>query len=856
MTRLLLNTLIAVAVLLFPMATFAGTLKGKVTDDKGEPLAFTTVYVKGTTIGTAANADAEYNLPLKPGKYNVVCQYMGFQPEVFSVTINGTEEVVHNFRLKEQTLKMKDVVIKANAEDPAYAIIRKTIKRRKFHEEQIREFQTSIYMKSVVRNSSVPDKIFGFKIPEADLKDSGGGGADSSKLGVLYLGEQEADYYSSGKKERTVIKKLRESGNPNGVGISRLPPVVSFYSNNVNPLWNMSERGFISPIAEGALNYYKYKYEGEFVQDGYTINKITVTPRRAYEPLFTGTIYIVDGDWAIHSLNLILTKSSNLVGIDTLRIEQTYLPLKKDTWVIKSQVQFPILKLLGFGLNINLQAVYDNQKVNEPIPDSIFADKIISSYLSDANDKDTAYWAENRVVPLEEDEKEDYKIKDSIYARYTSPEYRDSMRRRGNKFSPGDIITGGFFHATKEYKSTIRTNSLINGMVTYNVVEGLVVNPKVKTTHRVDSSRYIYTSGAVRYGFGNTHLNIYERISFKKYDRKWLTRNWEAGIEGGKYIFQFNQVSTVTPLYNTFTTLAYGKNIMKLYERYTAAAFYTQNFGNGFSWGLKGGFQRRIPLANTTLYTWANNNPEKWTPNTPAPLVGNLWEEHNAVLVKASISYKPGVRYIQYPKFKSPTNSVWPLFTASYEKGIPNILNSKTDFDKWRFSVEDYVNMKLFGALEYNLSVGGFLNNKYASLPDMMHVADNELAIAAPYLAGFQLAPYYQFSNVAPLYGEAHTEYNLNGLLTNKIPFLRRARWNLVVANNTLYINQNNYYTEVSVGIDNLGFSIFRFLRVDVVRGWDNARKQYTGLRIGIDATALGGLGGISIEDDKENFAW
>ena len=76
------------------------------------------------------------------------------------------------------------------------------------------------------------------------------------------------------------------------------------------------------------------------------------------------------------------------------------------------------------------------------------------------------------------------------------------------------------------------------------------------------------------------------------------------------------------------------------------------------------------------------------------------------------------------------------------------------------------------------------------------------------------------------------------------------------MANNTLYINQNNYYTEVSVGVDNLGFSIFRFLRVDVVRGWDNTRKQYTGLRIGIDATALGGLGGISFEDDKENFAW
>src|SRR5690606_15735929 len=99
-------------------------------------------------------------------------------------------------------------------------------------------------------------------------------------------------------------------------------------------------------------------------------------------------------------------------------------------------------------------------------------------------------------------------------------------------------------------------------------------------------------------------------------------------------------------------------------------------------------------VSNTTFYTWANNNPEKWTDNTPAPLASMLWEVHNAVLFKAGISYQPGYKFIQYPKFKSPVSSIWPRFTLMYEKGIPGILNSKTDFDKWRFQVEDYVNMK------------------------------------------------------------------------------------------------------------------------------------------------------------------
>lgn len=842
------------AILLAPLQLYAGVLKGKVTDGNGQPLPHATVYIKGTTMGTAANANAEYNLVLEPGTYNVLCQYMGFQRATYNVTIKADETVTYNFSLREQSLKMEDIVVKADAEDPAYAIIRKAIGKRKFHKEQVAKFQSSIYMKAVLRNRDMPEKIFGINISEEDLSDAGGGGADSNKLGVLYLSEQEADYYSDGKRDRTVIRSVRESGNPNGVGISRLPPVVSFYDNNVNPLWGLSERGFVSPISEGALNFYKYKYRGEFIQDNHVINKITVTPKRAYEPLFYGTIYIVDEDWAIWGLDLTLTQRSNLTQLDTLRIKQNYLELEKDTWIIKSQVQYPTLALFGFEFTGNFVTVYDKQKINQPIPDSLFDNKVISSYLKDANEKDTAHWKEARPVPLEEDEIEDYQKRDSSYNAYTSPEYRDSMRRRRNRVSVTDIISGGFYHATKEYKTTIRSNHLLNGLVTFNNVEGIAVTPKIWTTHRIDSATYFYSTMGGRYGFGNTHLNGFGRFSIRHYDRSWLTRNWEAGIEGGKYIYQFNPNSTVESIYNTVSVLLYGRNLLKLYERYTAAAFYRQDFGNGWRVNLKGGFQRRLPVSNSTYYTWANK--ERWEPNTPAPLQNNAWEVHNAALVKAAIAYRPGTKYVQYPKFRSPVRSDWPEFMFSYEKGIPGILNSKTDFDKWRFGVSDYVGMKLFGSLEYNLAVGGFLNSNYVSLPDMMHIADNELFLSSPYLSGFQLAPYYLYSNKAELYAEAHVEYNLNGLLTNKIPLFRQAQWNLVLGNNTLFINENNYYTEAFVSIDNLGYKIFRFLRVDFIYGWDHTGQTRTGIRLGIDANALGGIGGVSIEEDSDKFEW
>lgn len=853
MTRAILLTLFSC---LTPFISYCGVLKGVITDTKGEPLPYATVYIKGTTIGTAANAKAEYILQLSPGQYTVYCQYMGFEKATYTVTIKGAETITHDFSLAEQTLQMKDVVVKANAEDPAYAIIRKAIKRRKFHKEQIEQLQTSIYMKGVIRNREMPSNIFGFDISGDDMESSGGGGADSSSLGILYLSEQEADYYTDGKKERTVIRSVRESGNPNGFGLSRMPPIVSFYDNNVNPLWEISERGFISPISENALLYYKYRFQGQFMQDDYTIYKIDVIPRRLYEPLFSGTIYIVDKDWAIHSLNLWLTKKSNLTGIDSLQIEQTYLPLKKDTWVIKSQVQYPTLKFLGMDFTGNFVAVYDAHKINEPLPDSLFKDKVISSYDKNAKKKDTSYWTDARVLPLEEDERVDYNKRDSIHAKLSSPEYRDSMRRLRNKFKAGDLILSGYSYTTKENKHRFATNSLMNGMMEYNTVEGVVVSPKFWWDHQIDTGKTLNTVLGTRYGFSNTHFNTYGRITYTTNDRSWRSRKWWLGVEGGKYIFQYNPRNTITSLYNTVTTLLYGRNYMKLYERWTAAAFVGRNFGNGFAFKLKGGFQRRLPVANTSFYTFSGDGEKLFTPNVPDQLSGMLWEVHNAVLAKASVSYQPGVTYVQYPDFLSPQYSKWPVFTLEYDKGIPGLLNSKVDFDNWRFAVSDYMNMKLLGSIEYNIGVGGFLNKNYVSLPDMMHIADNRLIIASPYLRSFQLAPYYQYSNTADLYAEAHIEYNMNGLLTNKLPLLRRARWNVVAGTNTLFINTNNYYTEAFIGIDNLGYKIFRFLRVDVVQSWDNFNNRMTGVRIGLDMGMLGLLGGLTVDEDSEKFEW
>lgn len=847
MERFLRITTLISVMLFFSVTSFAGILKGKATDTKGEALPFATVYVQGSTQGTTANEKGEYQLTLPPGTYKISCQYMGFKQSLYNVTFAGNEIITHNFSLQDQSYEMKAVVVKANSEDPAYGIIRKVIKRRKFHLDQVHTFQTSIYMKGAFRNNKMDQgTVFGVKVDESDKKEfSRDMGLDSAGKGMLYLCEEEADYYAQGNKRRTIIRSVRESGNPNGLGISQMPPVITFYENKVRLIGTEGQRAYVSPISENALHYYKYKYEGEFRENGVVIDKIKVIPRRAYEPLLSGTIYIAEDDWAVQGLDLVATQKYGLELLDTMRIEQVFLPLRKDTWVPKSQVLYFTIKILILDMTGNFLTVYNNQKVNEPVPDSLFEGKTASSYDAMANKKDTSYWTEKRPVPLQTDESRDYIVKDSIRIRDNDPKLLDSIRRDGNKFNWTDPLLGGYTYTSKGNKNKFSTNAVISSgfnswLINYNTVEGVNVAPKLWWTHNIDTGKTLSGQLAARYGFSNTHFNAIARLVYKKENRAWKGRDWSVGIEGGKYVFQYDPQSSVNNLFNTVSTLFYGKNYLKLYEGAGGAAFVSRNYGNGFRWSAKIGYQQRIPLNNTTTNTLINGTSEKLTSNVPAtPMAPVKWEENDAATIKLSASYKPGYTYTQYPDYKSPNGSRWPLFTLNYEKGIPNIINSKSDFDKWRFGVEDDISLKLLGSLVYDIAAGGFLNKNYVSLPDMMHVSGNQMTLAGPYLHTFQLAPYYRYSNTESIYGELHMEYYMKGLLTNKIPLLRQARVYFVLGTNTFYASQSNYYSEAFVGLDNIGYKLFRVLRVDLVHSWNSFNQPATGIRIGIRPGSL-----------------
>ncbi len=816
--------------LLIPGSIYAQKVKGIVTDANGEILPYASVTVKGSSKGTNANSQGYYSLNLSAGQYTLVCQYVNYKKEEKKIQVTG-QDIELNFKLEIQQLTLGEVVVK-KGEDPAYEIIRKTIKKRPFYNNQVDSFTVNVYIKGLIRSRGMPARLFGKKI-EHDKSE----GLDSLGKGIVFLSESmtNVSYVKPGKIKYQVISS-RVSGDNSGFGLS-IPFFINFYDNNVNTFDNLNPRGFISPISDGALSYYKYHYEGSFFEEGKMVNTIKVIPRRKSEPLFSGTIQIVEDDWRIYSLDLKTTKDYSLEMADTVRITQIHGPVGDNVWKTKNQVLYTTVKFMGFDFTGNFVNVYSDYDINPGFAKKHF-DRIVMKYDTSFNKKDTNYWNQVRPVTLEPDEKKDFVFKDSIQKAYAdsfkSKRVIDSLRRNQKPVTLRNILWTGAFRYFKIGKSNI--NYSLKPLLTsiqYNTVEGWVA--MADQTFRVfgkQSRGLVSLDWNMRYGFSNQHFNSFGALSFRA-KKNMLFSNRYFRISGGRRVSQFNHQSPVEPRVNSISTLLYRRNYMKIYENWFGAVEFNTKTESGFKLNVKGSYEDRIPLVNTSDFSVFGK--KIFTPNHPYELANIPFNRHQALVIGFTLSFQPGQKYIQFPKYKVSLGSKMPTFELQYYKGI-DMLGSDVDFDKWKLSVFDNMNLKLRGEFRYKFSIGGFFNNRKVEIPDFTHFNGNQLWSIHQYLDAFQLAPYYKYSNTEKFFTVARVEHHFNGLLTNKIPLFNRLKWHLVAGANSFYVNDDKYYVEAFLGLEN----IFKLFRVDFINAYQPGINYKFGFKVG----AGGILGG------------
>ncbi len=835
----------------FTIAAFAGRISGIISDDKGNALPYASILIKEKGNGTTANQQGHYLLELNPGDYTIVVQYVGFTKQEKKIHVTN-DDIKLDFILQPQQLQLNDVIVSSKGKDPAYAIIRNAIKKREEYRNALDSFTCEAYIKTLIKTRSLTHKIFGKKIDSTDWKSMG---VDSAGKGIIYLSESLTKIaFKKPDKIKLEVLSGRESGT-SGYGFN-FPTFIDFYNNNIQVFGGqMSPRGFVCPIADGAFNFYKYHFLGSYIEDGRKINRIQVIPRREYEPLFSGTIEITGGDWRIHSLDLMLTKESQLEILDTMEIRQIQFPVTQNIWRTKDQVLYFTFNKFGIDAVGNFLNVFNNYDINPSFRKKYF-NNIVVKFDTGVNKKTTAYWDSIRPVPLEQEEIKDYKVKDSIYhyqrdSSFTK-HYRDSLRRMQGKINVMTILQKGFTRSNYNPANytTVEWQPLLK-QIEYNTVEGVAFNAEATISHVFpERKRELSFTPHLRYGLSNNHFNAWGTLNYNKRS-SWPgiddSMNDDAAsyrvnnfsVSGGKHISQFNKDKPISPFMNGIYTLFFNHNYMKIYENYFAHLNYNGTSQTGLKYTAELLYEDRMPVNNTTDYSIFKYQPQKFTPNYPFEKIDSQFVRHQAVIATASLEYQPGQKFIQYPNYRVPLGSKYPTFRLEYEKGFKNILGSDVDFDKWNFSVADGLNFKLAGQLNYRIDIGGFLNSRSVFIQDYRHFNGNQTIFASRYLNSFQVAPYYANSTTASFYTTIHAEHHFNGLLTNKIPLFKKLNWNLVAGSNAFYVNSNNNYIEVFAGLEN----ILKLFRVDLVASYLDGNKGQVAVRIG-----LGGLLGGKIQ--------
>ncbi|UOQ66693.1 DUF5686 and carboxypeptidase regulatory-like domain-containing protein [Hymenobacter volaticus] len=867
------------AFLLTTVAASAGVVRGRVTDAQGgAALAFANVAVRATTTSTATNEQGNYQLRLPAGQYELVFQYVGYKPRIEQVRVAGGDTAtVLDVTLTSETYKLREVVVRSTDRDPAYAIIQQAQQWRRYHRREVAAFRARAYIKALARFLEVPGKILGLVKVGPDIKP-----------GIFYLSESVSDM--SFRQPNVIQERMissRVSGDTKGISFNRAGrgAGLNFYDNVLKS--GFSERGFVSPIADGAMLFYKYELEGTSQQGGVTVHKIKVTPRRRTDPVFSsGYIYIVDGTWRIHSVSLNLDKNAQLDYVESFHIEQLFAPAPgpSDVWVIQSQKITVGFTAFGFKGNGYLTAVLSNYKVtptypNRPAPTVVppvaanepaeapvtretaadirkqkpklaglnrevrrqtkLAERDTAGLSigklkrgevmlveKGVNERDSSYWDSIRPIPLTEEEQKDYQVKDSTEVVRNSRPYQDSLDRVRNKLQPTSLLLGGYSYSNTFRKRQWYVAPVFN-ILNYNTVEGTVINPEFTYTQRTDDRRFYSITPAVRYGFSNELVSPSLSATWQYAPAK-LAR---VSFRAGRFIENFDPHTQLTPFINSYYTLFENRNYAKLYRRDGAQVSYQTEATNGLTLQGTLSYYDRHELANSTVDLLVDKSGRAFTPNEPlneeSP-TGTSFGRNQSAAFELVASFRPGQRYISRPDGKYNLGSKYPTFVGIWRQGIGGVVGSDTRYTLLEFGIRQTIEMGLLGTSSYKIAGGGFVGDPKLSFMDYRHFSGNRTYLASDF-SQFQLLDYYHYSTHNNFL-EAHYNHHFNGFFLNKVPLLRKLKWQEVASLNYLTTKEIGHYVEVGVGLEH----IFKVVRLDFYTGLQSGRRVGTGLRVGI----------------------
>jgi len=728
-------------------------IRGRVTDaETGEPIAFASVVVPGTTIGTSTDADGIYFLEHRDTASCMEIAYIGYDRQ--RTAVKPGEYNAADIRLHQSGFAIDGIVV-VPGPNPAYPLLDSIDRyRHRNAPSRLGDYSCSTYTKMELGLSNVKrtgfrnkrmQRNFGFVFDHVDT---------SAMTGQTYLpvmiSETAADYYrcQSPALSREIIRASRTSGFDDNFTIAQftgqLYADIDFYDNYIE----IFDVRFASPLSRHGRMLYNYFLVDSMNVEERKTYRMRFHPKGLATPVLDGEVDIDSATYALRSARAHIPKGVNVNWIRHMTIESENRMVDDSTWFRsrdRISADFSVTMSDSSKLNSFIgtrEVIYTNVRIGAAPPREVLrmdSDIVVDEEVTRNDD---SYWDSARPYELSDKEKAIYSMVDSIQS---APLYR-------NIYTVINTVIGGYCNT-----KYVGIGPYFK-MFSFNRLEGARFQVGGRTTK--DFSRRVRLSGYAAYGTRD------ERV--------------KGGI-GVEAMFRRSRTRKLTA--------EYRHDVMQLGESDNALSN-NNILGSIFSRG-----NRRLSMVDhigvTYEHEWRHSLSSTVALQArhimPSRYVEMVRPDGSRLRAVDDISVRLGMRLafdetvIRQPFDKIRMGSKYPVADIDLTTGIKGLTGS--DFGYWRLS----------GRMQYRLDIppvgysllslqGGHIFGKVPYL--LLKLPEgNGTYFYDPH--AFSCMDFYEFA--ADSWISFFYEHHFNGFLLGKIPAIKRLKLREVVTIKGIY---------------------------------------------------------------------
>lgn len=769
-------------------------ITGKVVDAvTREPLPFVAIVFKNTAIGANTDFDGNYTLVTETPGDSIVAAYVGYDKLTKPVK-KGVSQIVH-FELNQTSTTLQEVIIKPG-ENPAHALLKKVIERKKSNDrEKLKAYEYEVYNKIEFDLNNIPEEFKNKKVfkPFSFIFDN----IDSTSPGEkpylpMFMTETLSKFYyrNNPKHRKEIIKASKISGVEN----ESVSQVMGDMYQNVNIYDNtilVFGKNFISPIHNDALLYYRMYLVDSLYLDNRWCYQIKFSPRRKQELTFYGNMWVHDTTFAIKRIEMRIAEDANINFVNNLNVIQDYVQidtawmLRKDRLIIDFRLKDDRIGIYG-----RKTTSYKDFVVNEPKPNEFYTGENLV-LEEGATNRSKEYWSQARHDSLSKNEQKVYAMVDTIQA---LPAYKTYV----------DVIT-----------------IIVSG---YKEIGKIDVGPysSLFSFNSVEGARF-------RLGF-QTNYKFSEKIQFSGYSAYGVRDEefkYGAGVLGffsqkPRFMYGLNYKHDVEVLGQSQNAFAQDNFLASLFRRNPLNKLtMVEQYSGHLEYEYMEGLLSRLTLINRTM--------------TPLDTFGFQTRDRGGLKqvdhittseIRLFTRFAYGEKYLKSSFSRVSLGTRNPVVQFQYTFGGKNIFNSDYRYDKFVININDRIRpIQLLGYTDYILEYGKIWGE--LAFPLLELHGGNETYTYDP--MAFNMMNYYEFAS--DQYFHASVFHHFDGLFLNHIPLLRKLKWREVVTGkmvigsvktenrriltfpSTLHALDHGPYYEAGVGIEN----IFKIFRIDAL---------------------------------------